>query len=528
MRDMKRLLAILFVFVLFLTYTTTAHAQGVSTGFVSKTIPCYAKALDEAQGLDCPVPPGVVCQAPGNINKEGFDTDSFRTGILAINKELIGIGATNCDDKKIQEIMGSAVGSLSSTMDTFYQEPPASGVYYARHVLENAGFAKPAYAQGVGYAALSPLIEVWKVFRNMAYVILVVVLVVIGFMIMFRMKLDPQTAITIQNALPNIVITLIVITFSYAIAGLLIDIMYFSMNIVISLVYNAFGSEHFGGAGPTEIQAMYTGGGYGVLVQNVLRTMPTDTTTSGLVGIGAGTATTIGLLATPAAPIALIVGGLVALFGSTVQGGGVAGLLSPILFLIVGLGLLFVIIRLFFMLLSSYIQVLLRIIFAPLMLLPGAIPGKNAFSGWIRGLLGNLIVFPTVAGTLLIANILTDMSENIWVPPLLGGTGVGSFAQGLIGLGVVMLAPTLAIQAKKLFEEQPTLNVSPTIITAPATATAQSGLEWWKMYEMYGGRQLIDKFRAPFRGPGGEPSAPTTGEVIADKAKSSTGVAGRE
>ena len=55
-------------------------------------------------------------------------------------------------------------------------------------------------------------------------------------MIMFRMKINPQTVINIENALPRIVVAMLLITFSFAIAGFLIDMMYVLIAIIISLV----------------------------------------------------------------------------------------------------------------------------------------------------------------------------------------------------------------------------------------------------------------------------------------------------
>jgi len=57
-----------------------------------------------------------------------------------------------------------------------------------------------------------------------------------AFMIMFRVRISPQTVITVQSALPKIIFTLILITFSYAIAGFLIDLMYVVIGIFSFIV----------------------------------------------------------------------------------------------------------------------------------------------------------------------------------------------------------------------------------------------------------------------------------------------------
>ncbi len=101
---------------------------------------------------------------------------------------------------------------------------------------QSLGFIpKQTYAQGIGFAGLAPLLPMWKVFRNISYAIPAVVMIIIGFMIMFRKKIDPKTVITVQNSLPKIVVTLLLITFSYAIVAILIDIMYLLILLVIGL-----------------------------------------------------------------------------------------------------------------------------------------------------------------------------------------------------------------------------------------------------------------------------------------------------
>ena len=62
-----------------------------------------------------------------------------------------------------------------------------------------------------------------KAFRNFAYVLITLLFIIMGLMIMFRVKIDPRTVVSFQSALPKIIMALILVTFSYAIVGLLID-----------------------------------------------------------------------------------------------------------------------------------------------------------------------------------------------------------------------------------------------------------------------------------------------------------------
>ena len=101
-----------------------------------------------------------------------------------------------------------------------------SGTYGSRNITPTDYLAsinpfKPAYAIGTNF--LSPVLEIWKIFRNIAYVFISVMLIVFGFLVMFRYRLDPRTVITISDALPKTIVALILITFSFAISGLFVD-----------------------------------------------------------------------------------------------------------------------------------------------------------------------------------------------------------------------------------------------------------------------------------------------------------------
>lgn len=131
--------------------------------------------------------------------------------------------SNNPQDGKVN-FKNSAFGFISNIISIPFTNPPASGLYWAYTGLQNAGFIPKIYAaEGIGFAAISPIAKIWTIFRDITYVILVIVLIAIGFMIMFRMKLNPQTVISVENALPRIVISLLLITFSFAIAGFLIE-----------------------------------------------------------------------------------------------------------------------------------------------------------------------------------------------------------------------------------------------------------------------------------------------------------------
>jgi hypothetical protein len=85
-------------------------------------------------------------------------------------------------------------------------------------------YAVGEHLSGYVELQLSGVDVLWGRVRNIAYVMFVIIMIVIGFMIMFRSKIGGQTMVTIGNAIPNVIIALVLVTFSFAIAGLIIDL----------------------------------------------------------------------------------------------------------------------------------------------------------------------------------------------------------------------------------------------------------------------------------------------------------------
>jgi hypothetical protein len=452
----KILFAILLLYVSVFIFSKSSYA--VEETWTDQSLYCWRAAVDMARGWDDCIPDQYKqCGAEGKVNLEGYTGAAFDTTLYTVSGKIIGGISTFCTDERAKSLSNkSAVGGISTLIAGMYQNPPASGIYYARTLFEDIGFAEPAYAQGIGYSSLRALQPIWIMFRNIAYMIIVVILVAIGFMVMFRMKINPQTVISIQNSLPNIVVTLIVITFSYAIAGFMIDLMYFSISMIVSI---------FGQAGALvngsvqELQTYYLNANLGNLI--------------GSFYAGEHTQALFWAIFSPNFENAAL--GIVT--------GAVSGILGGIAFIIVALAILFIIVRVFFLLLTSYIQIILSIIFAPIFLLSGAIPGRSAFGNWIKGLLGNLIIFPALVTLLIISQWLASNVEilekkstaneiPIWTPPFMTGTsGEVDIVIGLISFGFMMLIPSLLTQIKGVFAPKSALPISPAMIFAPIQQT---------------------------------------------------------
>ena len=117
---------------------------------------------------------------------------------------------------------GLFIGGISA----LYSNPPASGIqeikYTASKIFDYTTGTEPAYAQGYGFSGLNSggaVRALWTASRNMAYLIMTILLIASGFLIMFRVKINPQTVVSLQTMIPKLIITMILVTFSFAIAA---------------------------------------------------------------------------------------------------------------------------------------------------------------------------------------------------------------------------------------------------------------------------------------------------------------------
>jgi hypothetical protein len=326
-------------------------------------------------------------------------------------------------------------------------QPPSSSVEYIADLGSKIGLAKPAYAQnGTGYKGLSGVLETWKAFRNISYALFVIIFVVVGFMIMFRSKLNPQTAVTLQLALPKLIITLLLITFSYAIAGFVIDMIYF-------VTY---------------------------LVANILQKEATTYMSTGLSGLFNifnpwGAADTI------AKSLSTLVEGTPGEVVADIASAQILGI--SLMRVIVGGAILFSVLKLLIQLVLAYVNIILQVIFAPIMLLFNALPAGNSFSSWIKNLIANAAAFPAVAIMIMIGDMLIK-SETGGDPaslqlPFIGFlSGSQDFVQTIIGFGLIMLLPKVVTMIQEALKAKPAMPAGAAVIEGVGAAAAPLAGAW--------------------------------------------------
>jgi len=412
----------------------------------------------------------------GDINSESMIKNSQGSMWMGGACDIGGICTLN-PKTKAHLMKRSALAQTGRAISFLYINRPADTRLWLADVGRTLGFLpKTAYAQGTGFTKLAPLLELWKAFRNVAYLLMAIVMVIIGFMVMFRKKIDPKTVVTIQNALPRIIVTLILITFSYAIVGLLIDLMYVLIALFASIVASSGISTEMSNA-QTLTQA-YTTGGLGTLFNGLIS--PTlmffGESTPGWVQDLLGNR--FGGLQAALGAVNLMFRAVTGAVGDMIDGenilesifeGAAEFVGSPLLLFLLSIAALFAFVRVFFMLLSAYINILFGVIIGPIQILLDAVPGGNGFMSWLKNMLSNMMVFPVTALLLMIGSAISagfEREGTLWVAPFLP-----SFSQSLgkiiLSIGVALAIPTIVASLKEQFKAKPAVPVGMGAALAP-------------------------------------------------------------
>jgi hypothetical protein len=333
---------------------------------------------------------------------EDEDNMNSRQGQEALNATWTAVSlmapeiTANAEDVKISQripndLKRGLIGMVDDAGDTVYAMYPMTNVtgHLAQRWVPGYNsdvtglYAAPSLAsQDSGYESLmnSGIVGLWTKMLNLSYIFFVIVMIAAGFMIMFRHKLGGQTMVTIGNVLPNVILALILATFSFAIAGLIIDI----GGILVYIIADVLGGN------PSGIDGLW-------------HTFGSAFTTSNkwiLGGIGGG-GTAIGaglaILGVVSNPVGWVIG-LIALL--------------PILAIlgVIFVGALKVIIALY----KAYFSLLLGVILAPIQITLGALPGnKHIITNWFLSILRNVLVFPVVFFIINIPDFLVSQGDDV-------------------------------------------------------------------------------------------------------------------
>ncbi len=251
------------------------------------------------------------------------------------------------------------------------------------------------YAASDGYSYLQEanVDALWDRLRLVSYVFFVVILIVAGFMIMFRQKIGGQLAVSVFNVLPNIITSLLLVTFSFAIVGLMLNFGVMLINVMGSVI------------GVTADKAITIDSPF-----SLVGALLTGKVTGGLLdGKVFGFSTAAGAIG---AVVALLMGAF-----TTVTTGGTIVIALTVVALFIAITIAGVVIyasvRVYMTILTAYLGIILNTILAPLYLTISAFPGQGYMaSDWFKKILKGVLTFPIVyfflnLGTFIMSNQLT-------------------------------------------------------------------------------------------------------------------------
>lgn len=278
--------------------------------------------------------------------------------------------------------------SFAGTLNYIIATAPASGIGYLKTSAQNLHLIPEARAQstGFGFDTLGSVQSLWKVVRNMAYILMIIAFVVMAFMIMFRTKTSPQTVITVQSALPKLILTLLLVTFSFAIAGFVIDLAYLVLGLFAMLV-SASG----------EITNM----GSLDLFNALLGSHP--------------------IFAMFIIPFIILLASIVlGVITSWTFIGPIATLIIAIIPLLLVIFFVYIWIKITWLLFKSLINIILLVIVSPIIILLGIFPQGGGFGTWLRNLAANVAIFPSVVIMIFISHFLfwSSLGSDSWVGQL--------------------------------------------------------------------------------------------------------------
>ena len=329
------------------------------------------------------------------VTTEGLTTIGWATNIATTVIPQIFSGYEELEARNDVSMASKRglIGMLDDGINTLYTNTPNINLY--AHLKEEWVPGYDSDKSGIyaasaqsGYEELldSGISTVWANVRNISYVFFIIIMLVAGFMIMFRHKVGGQALVTLGNALPNVILALILVTFSFAIAGIIIDI----GGILMVLAQEVLGLNDY-----VSTHSIWS------LMGEFFNGSGRIWTTVGIGGVGLA-ATIIGVIG--------IVGASSGPAGWIILGG--VGLIVLLIILLI-VGIVFVgSIKVLITLLKAYIGILFNVILAPLQLAMGAIPGNQQMvKNWFNDLFRNVFTFPVVFFIMNLPLAIADTSN---------------------------------------------------------------------------------------------------------------------
>jgi hypothetical protein len=313
-----------------------------------------------------------------------------------------------------------------------------------------------------GYNYLKDVVHLDKIWRsslNIVYLFSIIIFIIVGFMIMFRKNLPGNTTVTVSKALPQIIISLVLATFSFAIVGIIMDLGKVGINLSRSIISNIYVEMGEGeekiieqknlwsladdvfqktrldtdagdalskipligdtlagvlvGKGNTLTGELARVGAMGATYYFLQKNLPeivneADVDASAVVGIDFGISATVDIVE-PVLDFAQWTLKNLLYIGMTAASTGLMAIIIKSLILIIIC--FYAAFKVFLTLLTTYLKLFINVIVAPFQLMLGAIPGNGAqITNWLKSVVANTLVF---VGVFVVINIFTLISTSI-------------------------------------------------------------------------------------------------------------------
>lgn len=442
------------------------------------------------------------------------------TGVSVLENPCFTNSLANGEFKKYS--LGGSVGLLpviGSAFDTLLSSKPLSTSEYLTQMTTHLNPIKEANAQvsGSGSSILSVIFKFWMAARNAAYILMTIVFVVVGVMILIGRKSGQQSVLSVQAALPGMVIGLVMITFSYFFAALLVDIAFVGSYVggnllnqgqlttavheevlrdrnVLDLGFTFIRIEPglfeeilqaFGAA--NEMVGFLIRGSAGMIAYKMGDIIAPlfQPLINGVIGglargapVASGLATFAAGAVGPKAVQILFIG----LSQSKPE-----FLVSMIMWLVLILAIVYQMVQLAFDLVKRYITLLFLTIAAPLWFLAASFPGNDkGYESWIRNMLCNILPFPAVyLGFYFAAYFINFSGQPFFIQgggaviktdtlPLFAGFNP-SFVMQVVGYGILLSLPAIPKWLCKVLKADSTDVFGSEINAASKSASGRGG-----------------------------------------------------
>lgn len=384
----------------------------------------------------------------------------------------------------------SAMEVFSDAMAYMYNKVPASTVYTAEETVAYLNPVNEVNAQGVptfnlssGNEVLLAIGGVHQQVQRLVFFIYIIIFMVIVFAIMMRKKIGGQTYVSVVNSIPRIIISLLLVTFSYQICALVIDAGNIGYQIIYSLSTNSIqyrgcDNQTLVNCDADSVQRLGSSANFTGKDELLKAMMPGDSRMSvfqifGTSGANDTATLQSGVNIDPSADfgngiLSMLVGAIITAANKTQTEGSnqiadfASGGANTLLAWVLSVAAVFAAFKLFFALFKDYLTIMLYPIIAPITFATYAMPGQDkAIETFIRNMAGSVFSMVAVYGMFVLMFLFgrgffvdPDGGDklNLYKPPLLALTSTTniSWLYAFAAYGIFIITPKVPEEVKKM------------------------------------------------------------------------------